>query len=114
MNEPMPDVANDKPLLVYVTCGDNAVATRIAHALVEEHVAACVNIVPGLRSVYRWRDAIETASEHLLMIKTRQGRLGAVRSCVERLHPDELPELVAVHLCDGSRGYLDWLIDETR
>lgn len=104
----------DKPLLVYVTCGDRGIAERIASMLVEQRAAACVNIVPGLQSVYRWQGAIETTGEYLLMIKTRQARLEDIRACVQRLHPDELPELIAVHLCDGSRGYLDWVVDETR
>lgn len=109
----MTTAIDDRPLMVYVTCGDSDVAERIAIALVEIRAAACVNIVPGLQSVYRWQGAIEIDPECLLLIKTRQARMDVVRQCVERLHPDELPELVAVHLCDGSRGYLDWITDQT-
>lgn len=99
--------------MVYVTCPDTEVARRIAEALVEYREAACVNIVPGLESVYRWAGAIENDPEVLLLIKTRAERLADLEARVTELHPDELPEIVAVHLSDGSQGYLDWLRQET-
>lgn len=108
------DPDDDRPLLAYATCPDHAVAQRIAQALVSEHNAACVNIVPGLRSVYRWQGNVETDDECLLMIKTRKGCLEAVRNSLSDLHPDELPELIAVNIDDGSPPYLDWVVRETR
>ena len=100
--------------MVYVTCPDRETARAIASALVDNHEAACVNIVPGLESVYRWRGKVEIDEELLLLIKTRAARVADVQARVESLHPDELPEVVAVRLCDGSKGYLDWLEEQTR
>ena len=103
----------DDARMVYVTCPDQATARTIAQALVAHREAACVNIVPGLESVYRWQGAVETDPEVLLLIKTRAARLADIEARVGALHPDELPEVVAVHLSDGSQGYLDWLTQET-
>lgn len=100
--------------MVFVTCPDRPTAQSIARALVEHHEAACVNIVPDLESVYRWQGRIETDPELLLLIKTGADRVPAVQARVAQLHPDDLPEVVAVDLCDGSQGYLDWLQQETR
>lgn len=108
------DPAEDTPLLAYATCPDKAVAQRIAHALVDAHIAACINIVPGLESVYRWQGRIETDAECLIMIKTRQQRLGDVRDTLTRLHPDDVPEMIAVDIRDGLPDYLAWVINETR
>lgn len=100
--------------LVYITCPDATTATRIAEVLVTDCIAACVNIVPGIQSTYHWQGVVETATESLLMIKTRRGRLDGVRSCVDKWHPDELPELIAIEITEGSKRYLDWIVDETR
>lgn len=108
------DPDQERPLLAYVTCPDSSIAERIATRLVTDHSAACVNIVPGLRSVYRWQGRVETDDECLLMIKTRQQRLDAIAACLDELHPDDLPELIAVDIRDGSPPYLDWVIRETR
>lgn len=105
---------HDPPMLAYVTCPDAAVAEHIATELVDQHAAACVNIIPGLQSVYRWQGHIETAQEHLLMIKTRPSRLDAIQACLQQLHPDDVPELIAVDIRDGAPAYLDWVIQETR
>lgn len=104
----------DTALVVYVTCPDNHCAQRIAAELVTRHAAACVSSVPGVQSTYRWQGVVETATETLLMVKTRTARLDAVRACVAELHPDELPELIAVEVSDGSQRYLDWVVAETR
>jgi Uncharacterized protein involved in tolerance to divalent cations len=100
--------------MVYVTCPDRETAGAIASALVENHEAACVNIVPGLESVYRWQGRVEVDAELLLLIKTTADRLDDVQARVQALHPDDVPELVAVHLCEGSSDYLDWLAEQTR
>src|SRR5699024_8353527 len=104
----------DQSLLAYVTCPDHTIAQDIAQALVATRAAACVSIVPRLQSVYRWQGQIETANEALLMIKTRHGRLDAIRKCLAQRHPDELPELIAVDISNGSPAYLDWVLQETR
>lgn len=98
-------------LVCFCTCPDAASAQRIADALVAERLAACVNIVPGLRSVYRWQGALECADEVLLVIKTVQDRLEALQARVVALHPAELPELVAVEVAGGLAAYLDWVAE---
>ena len=96
-------------LVCFCTCPDPDTARRIADALVQERLAACVNIVPGVQSVYRWEGAIERDDEVLLLIKTVQDRLQALQARVLALHPAELPELVAVEVAGGLAAYLDWV-----
>jgi periplasmic divalent cation tolerance protein len=84
-------------------------AERIARALVERRLAACVNVVPGLVSVYRWKGAIERDSEQLLVIKTRRDRFLALSEAIVALHPYEVPEIVALPLGAGHAPYLAWL-----
>jgi periplasmic divalent cation tolerance protein len=101
-------------LICFCTCPDPATAERIAGTLVAERLAACVNVLPGLRSVYRWKGAVERADEVLLLIKTRPDRYPALQDRVQELHPYELPELVAVETDSGLPAYLRWVVDETR
>ena len=96
------------------TCPDAATAARIAEALVDERLAACVNVLPGVDSVYRWQDRVERASEVLLIIKSTRDRLQALTARVVELHPYELPELIAVDIAGGLPGYLAWIADATR
>ena len=104
--------SSDRPhRLVFCTVPDEATAERIARALVEESLAACVNILAGLTSVYRWRGRIEQDSELLLLAKSREDRLAALRDRIRALHPYELPEIIAVPISDGLEAYLAW-IDE--
>jgi periplasmic divalent cation tolerance protein len=86
-------------------------AFRIAHALVARRLAACVNVVPGLVSVYRWKGAVERERERLLIIKTRAARLAALRQALVSLHPYDVPELLALPVTGGHRPYLAWLDD---
>lgn len=101
------------PLLCLSTCPDRETAARIARALVEARLAACVNLLPGLRSIYRWNDAIEDASEVQLLIKTTRERLPALREALAGLHPYAVPELIALDIADGLPAYLDWVATET-
>ena len=101
-------------LLCFCACPDPATAERIAEALVGERLAACANILPGLRSVYRWQGAVERAGEALLLLKTRPERFGRLQDRLLQLHPYELPELVAVETDFGLPAYLRWIADETR
>lgn len=98
-------------LLCLTTCPDAASAEHIAVALIEEQLAACVNLLPGLRSVYRWQGVIERADEHLLLIKTTTGIYPALQARLLELHPYELPELLAVKPADGLLAYLQWVAD---
>lgn len=91
------------------TVGTAADAERIARALVERRLAACVNVVPGLTSIYRWKGAIETDQELLLVIKTRPDRFEALRVALLELHPYEVPEVIAVPITAGHPPYLEWL-----
>ena len=95
------------------TCPDEGTARRIASALVDERLAACVNVIPDLTSVYRWEGVVETASECLLLVKTRRERLEDLRRRLEELHPYDLPELVALPVEGGSSAYLRWVVEES-
>ena len=112
MTEQSPAATNAR--MVYATCPDRETARTIASALVDQHEAACVNIVPSLESVYRWQGKIEIDSELLLLIKTRADRVADVERRVAQLHPDDVPEVVAVAIRDGSQAYLDWLEEQTQ
>ena len=101
-------------LACFCTCPDAASADRIADALVEARLAACVNQLPGLRSVYRWQGGIERADEVLLVIKTTADRLEALTEQVRALHPYQLPELLAFEASGGLSAYLDWVAEQTR
>ena len=91
------------------TAGTAEDAERIARALVERRLAACVNVVPGVVSIYRWKGAVEKDEERLLVIKTRAERLEALREALVELHPYEVPELVALPVEAGHAPYLAWL-----
>lgn len=95
--------------VIFTTCPDSAVAESIARALVDEQLAACVNILPVMQSIYAWRGKVETASEHLLIIKSVESRYAAIETRILSLHPYELPEIIAVRLADGLPAYLAWL-----
>lgn len=95
--------------LILSTCPDTEVAGRIADTLVDQKLAACVNLVPGLRSVYRWQGQRERAEEVLLIIKSRTQDYSAVENALRALHPYELPEIIAVPISAGLPAYLAWL-----
>src|SRR5580698_5210339 len=95
--------------IVLCTCADREQAERIAHRLVEQHLAACVNILPGVHSVYRWQGAVESAAEVLLLIKTSSARNLEVQSTVASLHSYEVPEFLVLPVLGGSNAYLAWL-----
>lgn len=94
--------------LVFVSCPASA-AGPLARALVEERHAACVNVLPPMRSVYRWQGQVEEADEVLLLIKAPAGGFEALQRAVRAHHPHELPEIVAVHVSAGLPAYLDWV-----
>ncbi len=91
------------------TCESYADALRIASHLVDRQVAACVNIVPGVTSVYRWKSKVEQASEWMLVIKSRAGLLENLKAEIRAVHPYEVPELIALNIVDGAESYLEWI-----
>ncbi len=101
-------------MLVYCTCPDAATADRLARAVVDARLAACVNALPGLRSTYRWNGRLEQADEVLLLIKTTGLRLDALTQRLRELHPYELPEVLAVEASAGLPEYLQWVAQQTR
>lgn len=101
----------DECLICLCTCPDREVAEALARRLVGEGLAACVNIVPGLTSVYRWQGEVETASEVLLLAKTTASRYPALEAALVAAHPYELPEVIGVSIHSGLPGYLQWLKD---
>lgn len=100
-------------LVCLCTCPDRATGQRVADALVREGLAACVNVLPGVQSVYRWHGVVEHAEEVLLLAKTTRARMDALQSRLLELHPYELPELLAVEAAGGLPAYLDWVANET-
>ena len=97
--------------VVLVTVPSPAVAARIATAVVRERLAACVNIVPGVRSVYVWKGRVRDDRELLLVMKTTRGRYAELERRVKALHPFEVPEVVALRIRRGSAAYLKWIRD---
>ena len=94
---------------VHVTTPDGATATRLAHLLVDEGLAACVQVLPGVTSVYRWEGAVETADEHLLLVKTTAAAFDAIRARIGSEHPYETPEVLAVPVVAVAPGYAAWV-----
>jgi periplasmic divalent cation tolerance protein len=97
--------------IVLSTAGSQEEARKIAHALVERRLAACVNIVPQIESVYRWQGKVETATEWLLLIKTQVESFERVRDAVRELHSYDLPECVMLEVTAGSPEYLNWIAE---
>ena len=101
-------------LLVFTNLPDRAAAERIADALIEQRLAACVNILAPCRSVYRWKDALQHDDEHPLLVKTTSERYAALEAAIRAAHPSELPEIVALPVERGLPAYLEWVAAETR
>lgn len=100
--------------IVLTTAGSHEEAQEIARELVERRLAACVNIVGGVCSVYRWKDEIENAQEWMLLIKTTEDAFEAVRDAIRELHSYELPECVQLPIEAGSEMYLQWIGENVR
>ncbi len=95
--------------IVLTTASSEEEARKIAHALVERHVAACVNVVPQITSIYRWQGKVEESREWLLIVKTTAAAFDEVRQAIADLHSYELPECICLAIEDGSPSYLEWL-----
>ncbi|GBF36162.1 MAG TPA: divalent-cation tolerance protein CutA [Methanothermococcus okinawensis] len=99
-------------IIVFITVPNLEVGEKIGNTLVEEKLAACVNIIPEIKSVYFWKGNVENDNEHLLIIKTRKDKFKSLEKKIKEIHPYEVPEIVAIPIVLGSTDYLNW-IDET-
>src|SRR4030066_1283743 len=100
-------------IVVLVTCGSEEEALKISRSLVEERLAACVNLISPVRSIYRWEGKIWDEKEWLLMIKTQRKRFKEIETKVKSLHSYSVPEIIALPIIAGSSSYLDWLAEMT-
>lgn len=100
--------------VVLTTCGSLEEARRIAQVLVHRRLAACVNLVPQIESVYFWKDEVETAAEYLLIIKTTAAAFGRLRDAICDLHSYDVPECIQIAIEDGSAAYLEWIAESVR
>jgi periplasmic divalent cation tolerance protein len=96
-------------LIVYCSCANEEEALRIGEVLVTEFLAACVNVLPPIRSLYRWQGEFETATEVVLLAKTTTARFSALAERIQELHSYDVPEIIATQVTAGSKGYLDWV-----
>ncbi|WP_426730456.1 divalent-cation tolerance protein CutA [Myxococcus faecalis] len=101
-------------ILVLVTAPSADKAAELARSLVEEQLAACGNILPGLRSIYRWEGKVQDDSEALILFKTRASLFDALRSRIVEQHPYDVPEVLRLDIADGHAPYLAWILDSTR
>jgi periplasmic divalent cation tolerance protein len=96
-------------IVVFSACGSAEEAQKLARHLVETRVAACVNVIPGVYSVFHWEGKVDEASEWMLIIKSTRARLEQLKSELRKVHSYSVPEVVAVPIVDGSTDYLDWM-----
>lgn len=99
-------------LLIMTTMPDIPAAEKLANGLVETSLAACVNILPAMQSIYRWKGDQQSDTEHQLLIKTRQQNYDAIEKYIKNHHPYELPEIIALPIQNGLPAYLSW-VDES-
>jgi periplasmic divalent cation tolerance protein len=100
--------------IVLSTAGSQDEARKLAQHLVEHQLAACVNIIPHIESIYRWQGKMESSTEWLLLIKTTQDKFSAVRDAIGQLHSYDVPECIALVIEDGSAAYLDWIAQSVK
>ena len=103
----------NRVIIVYITAGTLEEAKRISRELVEKKLAACVNIVGGVTSIYRWRGRIEESGEYLLIVKTVKEKYSELEDSVRHLHSYEVPEIIAVPVEAGYERYIKWVVEET-
>lgn len=105
---------NDKPVLVYATFPAGDTATTAATHLVESGLAACINLIPGMTSIYRWEGQLHQDAEVVMIVKTRQGRAAAVMDAIRTRHSYDNPALMVLSLEGGSPPFLSWILEQTR
>jgi periplasmic divalent cation tolerance protein len=103
-----------EPIVVLVTCGSEEEALKIAHSLVEEQLAACVNLISPIRSIYRWEGKIWDEREWLLIVKTQRQRFEELERKVKSLHSYSVPEIIGLPIVEGSSSYFSWLAEMTK
>jgi periplasmic divalent cation tolerance protein len=96
-------------IVVLSTCASQEEAEKLAHILVEQRLAACVNVIPGITSFYRWQGNLETSAEWLLLIKSSRARFEELRLALEKAHTYEVPEVIALPVVEGAPNYLNWI-----
>jgi len=101
-------------LLVFCTCPDSKAAEKLAGGLIDARLAACVNILPEIRSIYRWDGKVQTDGEAQMIVKTTLAAYPALEGWLEEHHPFDVPEILAIPVKAGSCNYLDWVINETK
>ena len=101
-------------IIVLVTCPDKENANKISSSLIEKKLAACVNTITNVESIFRWKGKIEKSSENLLIIKSKKRLLKKLITDVQQNHPYQLPEILALPIIGGSKAYIDWLNNETQ
>lgn len=104
----------EQSILVMTNVPDDAVAMDMARRLVKQNLAACVNRLPGVRSIYRWQGVVEEADEVTLFIKTTQKCYAELEAAIKALHPYQVPEIIVLPIVGGSQPYLDWIAHETK
>jgi periplasmic divalent cation tolerance protein len=104
---------NDTKLIVFTTFPDPDSALKTARQIITNRLAACVNILPQITSVYEWENTVEIQQEHMLILKTSQHRFASLEQEIRRFHPYELPEIIATPISHGSKDYLDWIESQT-
>ena len=107
----MSDAASNEVLLVVTNLPDQASAERLARAVIEQRVAACANVMSPCRSLYRWKEKIEEATEIPVFMKTTLARYAALEQCIRALHPYDLPEIIALRVDPGLPPYLQWVAE---
>lgn len=98
-------------LICYITCPDEEVATRVASDLVDKDLCACVNIVNGVKSVYKWEGKVHADPEVLCIVKTTSKKFNAMKSRVERIHPYDVPEIISKKVDKANKDYFDWVLE---
>lgn len=101
-------------ILIFSNTNDIKNAEIIANTLVEEKLAACINIIPKIISIYSWQNNIEKDEEYLLIIKTKQSLFEQVKEKIKILHPYEVPEIISIEIKDGNSNYLEWIKNNTK
>ena len=105
---------NTKSILVLSTFPETASVKSVAETLVNEKLAACVNVIPGVQSIFRWQDKIDNANENILIIKTKDSLYDELEVRIKELHQYELPEIISVPIDKGLNKYLDWISESTK